>query len=52
MISLGRAFEDGQAYVALSRARRVKCIRVTDFHALHVSEHTLLYWTTTDSSEE
>lgn len=30
-ISLGRAFEKGQAYVALSRAKNLKTLRVLDF---------------------
>ena len=38
-ISLGRAFEDGQAYVALSRARSLQCMRVTDFQPSCVRAH-------------
>lgn len=38
-ISLGRAFEDGQAYVALSRARSLKTMRVTDFQPSCVRAH-------------
>ena len=39
-ISLSRAFEDGQVYVALSRARSLGCIRVTDFHPSCVRAHS------------
>lgn len=35
-ISLGRTFEKGQAYVALSRAKSLKTIRVKDFNSLCV----------------
>lgn len=38
-ISLGRAFEDGQAYVALSRARSLQSLRVKDFNPTCVHAH-------------
>ena len=31
-MSLSRCFEAGQAYVALSRAKSLKSVRVVDFH--------------------
>lgn len=38
-ISLGRAFENGQAYVALSRARNLQSLRVRDFNPACVRAH-------------
>ena len=38
-MSLGRVFEDGQAYVALSRARSLKTLRVKDFDPACVHAH-------------
>ena len=38
-ISLGRCFEAGQAYVALSRAKSLKSLRVLDFEPSRVRAH-------------
>ena len=38
-LSLGRCFEVGQAYVALSRARSLESLRVVDFHPSCVKAH-------------
>lgn len=35
-MSLGRCFEDGQAYVALSRAKSLQSLRVKDFNPVCV----------------
>lgn len=38
-LSLGRCFEAGQAYVALSRARSLSSLKVLDFHSSCVKAH-------------
>lgn len=38
-MSLGRCFEAGQAYVALSRAKSLKSLRVLDFEPSCVRAH-------------
>ena len=45
-ISLSRVFEDGQAYVALSRARSMSCLRVRDFSStcVHADPDVLEYY--------